>query len=158
MTIGRNETHPEAVLFEPNGREPELPGYDKSDAPMLGGARRQWPSIAAHLLSEQHRAQRAWNMDRVWVMRRLRYRLQQRLGHEREVSLFTGQPVKGITDDDAFAEIIAEKMEVQEELDQAVTWRRYTRVEELRNVLAILDEIIAFWEPRILPERLDIEA
>ena len=49
-------------------------------------------------------------------------------------------------------------MEVQEELDQAVTWRRYTRVEELRNVLAILDEIIAFWEPRILPERLDIEA
>lgn len=125
---------------------------------MLGGERRQWPSVAAFLLSEQHRAQRAWNLDRVWTMRQLRYRIQQRLDREREVSLFTGQPVKGIIDDDAFAEIIAERTEIQEELDQAQTWMRYGRAEELRNVLAILEEVIAFWEPRLLPERLDTEA
>jgi hypothetical protein len=135
--------------FEPNGREPELPGFDESRAPMLGGSRRLWPSLAAYLLSEQHKAHRTWDMNRVWVMRRLRYRLQQRLEVEREASLYSGETVRAITDQTALTEIFAERVEVQESIDQAMIGRRYHLAEEQRAILAILDEVIGLWQPKL---------
>src|SRR5688572_20301867 len=125
----------------PNGREPELQGSDDSRAPMLGGSRRLWPSLAAYLLSEQHKAHRGWDMHRVWVMRRLRYRLERRLDSEREASLFTGDNVRAITDDMALSEIIAERGEVREAMEQALSWRRFAQANEQRDILTILDEV-----------------
>jgi hypothetical protein len=124
---------------------------------MLGGGKRLWPSIAAYLLSEQYKAHRAWDMKRVWMMRRLRYRLQQRLDAEREASLYSGQPVKAVTDLAAYDEILAERIEIQEELEQAMEWRRYLRAEEVQSMLAILDDVITFWHPRLAGGTLDTD-
>jgi hypothetical protein len=147
---GTDKTH-----FQPTGREPELTGDDESRAPMLGGGRRLWPSIAAYLLGEQYKAHRVWDMKRVWVMRRLRYRLQQRLEKEREASLYSGLPVKAINETEAFAEILAERAEVQDALDEALVLRHYNHVNEQRSIAVILDEVITFWQPRTGAKTLD---
>jgi hypothetical protein len=143
--------------FEPSGQEPELPGFNASQTPMLGGTRRQWPSLAAYLLSEQHKAHRTWDMNRVWVMRRLRYRLQQRLDAEREASLTSGESVQAITDQTALDEILAERIEVKESVDQAMSWRRYKVADEHRAILAIVDEVVDLWQPKMIGEMLDTD-
>ena len=132
--------------FEPNGREPELPGYDDSRAPMLGGRRRLWPSVAAYLLSEQHRAHRRGDMERVWNIRRLRSRLQVRHAEEREDSYLRGERVLPLTDADALAEIRVERQEVVEALEQCRRWLRLQRAAELEASLAVIDEVLEYWE------------
>jgi hypothetical protein len=153
--VTASEDSTDKAHFQPSGREPELPSADESRAPMLGGGRRLWPSIAAYLLSEQYKAHRAWDMKRVWIMRRLRYRLQQRLEKEREASLDSGVPVRAISEEEAFAEISAERAEVQEALDEALALRHYNHVNEQRSVAVILDEVITFWQARIGAGALD---
>jgi uncharacterized protein YqeY len=134
---------------EPTGREPELPGYDKNNAPMLGGARRLWPSISAHLLAEQHRAHRRGDMPRVFTIRRLRARIQARSVREREEARSSGESVRPLADEDAFAEILADRQEVIEELEQCRRWRRPLRTAELQQALAIIDEYVEFWQLRL---------
>lgn len=111
--------------------------------------------MAAYLLSEQHKAQRAWDMHRVWVMRRLRYRLERRLDFEREASLETGDHVRAISDDMALSEIIAERSEVTEAMEQALSWRRFAQANEQRDILTIVDEVIRLWQPKLDTESLD---
>ncbi|HEC23519.1 MAG TPA: hypothetical protein ENI95_11460 [Chloroflexi bacterium] len=135
--------------FEPNGREPQLTGSRNDNVPMLGGVRRLWPSLAAHLLSEQHRAHRAGQMERVWVIRRLRARIQILMIREREESLLAGRPFRPVTDSEALAELIAERDEVLEELEQARRWLRPLRAAEHSRALGIIEEYIAFWESRL---------
>jgi hypothetical protein len=149
--VAASENGTDWADFQPTGREPELPDADESRVPMLGGRRRLWPSIAAYLLSEQYKAHRAWDMKRVWVMGRLRYRLQQRLEKEREASLYSGVPVKAISEVEAFAEISIERAEVQE----AMALRHNNHVNEQRSIAVILDEVITFWQARIGAGALD---
>ncbi|GAB4470325.1 MAG: hypothetical protein Kow00124_06420 [Anaerolineae bacterium] len=137
------------LLFEPNGREPELARYGEDNAPMLGGERRLWPSLAAHLLSEQHRAHRRGDMFRVWVIRRLRSRLQHEALRLREESSYSGEPLLPFTDEAALAQIEAERLEVLEEMEQARRWRRLRRAGELQDVLHIIDGYIAFWQDQL---------
>src|SRR5574341_742680 len=135
--------------FEPNGREPELPGHDADQAPMLGGQRRLWPSVSAYLLAEQHRAHRRGNMERVWIIRRLRTRIQIRMLLAREESWYTGQPVPPLTDRDAVADMIAEREEILEELAQARQGLRLLRAAEHQRAFNIVSEYIEYWKPRV---------
>ncbi len=135
--------------FEPTGREPELPGYDKSKAPMLGGVRKVWPSISAYLLAEQHVAHRRGDMPRVLTIRRMRARIQARSVREREEARLSGQPVRLLTDEDALAEILADRREAVEELEQCRRWRRPLRAAELQQALAIIDEYVGFCQSRL---------
>lgn len=137
------------LSFEPNGREPELPGYEESQAPMLGGDRRLWPSIAAYLLAEQHRAHRKGDMERVWNIRRLRSRIQVRAAYEREESYLTGEKLKPMTEADALSEIRQEREEVVEALVQCRRWLRPIRARELEATLDVIDEVLAYWDGRI---------
>lgn len=139
----------DALEFEPTGREPELPGFNTEQAPMLGGERRLWPSVAAHLLSEQHRAHRRGDMQRVWVIRGLRARIQRRVIRLREESWISGEPQRPLTTEEAFADLIAEREEVVEELEQARRWLRPLRAAELQRALVILDEYIGYWRARL---------
>ncbi len=143
-----SKSHPES-FFEPTGFEPELPGFNISDAPMLGGERRLWPSIAAHLLSEQHRAHRAGNMERVWAIRSLRARIQKRLLRKREEAYLAGRPASPLTEEEALAEMQAERDEVLEELEQARRGLRLVRARELQQALEIINEYILFWQARL---------
>ena len=136
-------------LFEPTGLEPELPGFNINDAPMLGGERRLWPSIAAHLLSEQHRAHRAGNMERVWAIRGLRARIQKRLIRQREEAYLAGRPTPPLTEEEALLEMQAERDEVLEEFEQARRWLRLARAQELQQALEIINEYIQFWQTRL---------
>jgi uncharacterized protein YqeY len=147
-SLTESNFHPD-FFFEPTGREPELPGFNINDAPMLGGAKRLWPSIAAHLLSEQHRAHRAGNMERVWVIRGLRARIQKRLIRQREECYLSGRPPSPLTEEEALAEMQAEREEVLEELEQAHRWLRFSRAQELRQALGIINEYIEFWQARL---------
>ncbi len=115
---------------------------------MLGGTRRLWPSIAAYLLAEQHRAHRQGDMARVWVIRRMRARIQVRAIQEREESLLTGEPIIPLSDKDALAEIMVERDEVIEELEQCRQWLRTPRAQELQQALSIIDEYTGFWQSR----------
>jgi len=137
------------VGFEPTGREPELPGFENERAPMLGGKRRQWPSIAAYLLAEQHRAHRRGNMDRVWSIRRLRARIQARNIDNREESDLRGEPFRPLTDGEALDEIRLERREVLEELAQCRRWLRRRRAAELEADLAVIDEVLDYWGERV---------
>jgi hypothetical protein len=132
-----------------SGLEPELSGYSSSRAPMLGGSHRVWPSIAAHLLSEQHHAHRRGDMPRVWAIRRLRARIQMRSAREREETYYSRQPLAPLTDLDALGEMQNERNEVAEELEENRQWLYLRRAADLENTLAIMDEYIAFWCARL---------
>lgn len=149
MPDSPRDSYPDDADFEPTGREPELPGYESSRAPMLGGDRRQWPSISAYLLAEQHRAHRRGDMARVWSLRRLRSRIQLRHVEEREESLLTGEPVPPLTDADALYEIVAEREEVVEALEQCRRWLRLRRASELEQNLTVINEVIEYWQGRV---------
>jgi uncharacterized protein YqeY len=135
--------------FEPTGREPELPGYNTENAPMLGGERRLWSSVGAHLLAEQHRAHRAGNMERVWVIRCLRARIQQRVIQARTESWLTGEAPKPLSNEEALSEMIAERDVVIEELKQARHWLRPRLVAEHRRTLDIVNEYISYWQAHL---------
>lgn len=135
--------------FEPSGREPELPGHDDELAPMLGGARRLWPSLSAYLLAAQHRSHRSGEMERVWAIRRMRARIQIRSIRQREDAYAAGQPVKPLTDDQALSEICAEREDMVEALEQCRRWLRPIRAAELERTLCVIDEVLAAWEPRV---------
>jgi hypothetical protein len=134
--------------FEPSGREPELPGHDKELAPMLGGERRLWPSVSAYLLSAQHRAHRRGEMERVWAIRQMRARIQARSIRQREDAYAAGEAVQPLTDDQALAEIQTERRDVADALEQCRRWLRPIRAAELERTLAVIDEVLAFWESR----------
>lgn len=74
---------------------------------------------------------------------------------EREASLASGEPVQAVTDETALMEILAERGEVKEALDQALIWRRYHRADEERAKLVILDEVADFWQERLDKWTLD---
>jgi hypothetical protein len=135
--------------FEPSGREPELPGHDKELAPMLGGGRRLWPSVSAYLLSAQHRAHRRGEMERVWAIRQMRARIQARSIRQREDAYAAGEAVQPLTDDQALAEIQTERADVADALAQCRRWLRPIRAAELERTLAVIDEVLAFWESRV---------
>lgn len=137
------------AAFQPSGREPELSEGDLGRAPMLGGERRLWPSIAAHLLSEQHLAHRSGDMQRVWVIRRLRSRMQVEAALRREDAFLSGKPVQSFSDADALLEMQAERREIEEEMSQARQFRRRKRAAELEAALDIVDHYLRYWQERI---------
>lgn len=149
MTDNGRDAHGRDFDFEPTGREPELPGFESERAPMLGGRRRQWPSIAAYLLAEQHRAHRRGSMGRVWSIRRMRARIQARNVAAREESHLTGEPFRPLSDGEALDEIRLERREVVEELAQCRRWLRRRRAAELEANLAVIDEVLGYWEERV---------
>jgi len=141
--------HRDKAAFQPSGREPELSEGDLGRAPMLGGERRLWPSIAAHLLSEQHKAHRSGDMPRVWVIRRLRSRMQIEAALRREDAYLSGKPVQLFSDADALHEMQVERREIVEEMTQARQFGRRKRAAELEAALDIVDQYLRFWQERI---------
>lgn len=136
------------TAFEPNGLEPELPGFNQSQAPMLGGERRQWPSVAAYLLALQHHAHRRGDLDRVWSLRQMRARVLGLSVRNRMESLRTGEPEAPLTDHDALGAIRAERAEIEDALAQCRQFGRRKRAEELSTYLVVIDEVLGYWADR----------
>lgn len=145
--MSASDEPPEAAV-EPNGLEPELPGFNQSQAPMLGGERRLWPSVAAYLLTLQHRAHRKGDLDRVWSLRQMRARVLALSVSHRMESLRTGEPEAALTDRDALEAIRAERSDIQDALAQCRQYGRRKRAEELAAYLAVIDEVLAYWADR----------
>lgn len=135
--------------YNTNGREPELQNYDDGKAPMLGGARRLWPSISAYLMKRQHQAHRAGDMSTVWALRRMREGIRQHAVALQYESVRTGSQYDGMTDQLALDAIQRELKVAREQLAMYEYGKRTLRVQELKRTIAVIMEVIEFWEARI---------
>lgn len=156
----------------PSGMEPELSSSISGDEPALGGDLREWPSIVAHLLSDQHEAQRQGDWARVQVIRRLRYRIWReaddvswrraqkgdsltggvtlsRWRRAEEIAGYQRPDYDTINDDIALTAMKLELAETQAALEQAQTVRRDDLVREHVEAMAIIESYIEWWEARI---------
>ncbi len=131
------------------GYEPELPGEMTGSEPMLGGDRRLWPSIAAHLLEDQQSALRAGDRPRVMALRNLRYR----------IFLETDPRAKGwenvkpedvaVTKQAIIAAMEKELEEVRAIYDFARAHRRHDVADEQSARAEVIREYVAFWRGRL---------
>ncbi len=132
-----------------NGREPELQREDDGKAPMLGGARRQWSSLAAYLMTQQHRAHRAQQMQRVWALRRMREAIRLDAVKRQYKSVRTGVKYEGMTDSLALSAIRRDLKIAKEQLAMYQEGNRWGRVKELRAIINVIEEVVYYWEARL---------
>ncbi len=153
------------------GLEPELSSGITGHEPVLGGDLREWPSIVAHLLADQHQAQRKGNRVRVQVIRRLRDRIWREADEENwrraqgdvltegvhlsrwrrteKLDAYQRPVYDKIRDEIALDAMKLELGETRAALDQAETIGRTDLVREHGDAIGIIESYIAWWEERI---------